>query len=302
MAEEKGEKEAREVVDLTLDDDEEGTEQQPQQQQQRGRVRRREEEAEAGQAGPAEEGVRRVRPRVELSPFISAIAMRWGLLAGSEAGPFGGPPPALPMQLRFALMQRAGAFGLGGPPPPSRLTAEEISMLPTNKVPEGASADECCVCMDSMEPGQEVRRLACMHVFHLDCSTEWLSKHSTQCPVCKHSALPPGMARAAPPDPEEEYEDEEEYPYDSEHECDCPNCRPDRCMSDESRSEEEEELRASRAALEAARRRMMESAAEARRARREATAEAAADAAAESSSSAAVGGSASSSGPAEPTA
>ena len=43
----------------------------------------------------------------------------------------------------------------------------------------------CCICVDDFKPGQEVRELPCQHLFHPSCIDEWLSEHSSVCPLCK---------------------------------------------------------------------------------------------------------------------
>ncbi|XP_019858356.1 PREDICTED: E3 ubiquitin-protein ligase RNF13-like [Amphimedon queenslandica] len=51
---------------------------------------------------------------------------------------------------------------------------------------EGTERDTtCCVCVDDFKPGQEVRQLPCQHIFHPSCIDEWLSDHSSVCPLCK---------------------------------------------------------------------------------------------------------------------
>ena len=54
-------------------------------------------------------------------------------------------------------------------------------------------ADECSICLDffqKQEP-QAVLLLACNHVFHIDCLTNWLREkgENSKCPVCRKSAL-----------------------------------------------------------------------------------------------------------------
>lgn len=46
--------------------------------------------------------------------------------------------------------------------------------------------DNCSICQDPMEAGQETRTiLACSHCFHRDCIDRWFQEH-VQCPTCRH--------------------------------------------------------------------------------------------------------------------
>lgn len=51
---------------------------------------------------------------------------------------------------------------------------------------EIALNDNCSICQDPMEAGQETRTiLACSHCFHRDCIDRWFQEH-VQCPTCRH--------------------------------------------------------------------------------------------------------------------
>lgn len=46
--------------------------------------------------------------------------------------------------------------------------------------------DNCSICQDPMEAGQETRTiLACSHCFHRECIDRWFQEH-VQCPTCRH--------------------------------------------------------------------------------------------------------------------
>ncbi|KAJ6292904.1 hypothetical protein OIU78_024977 [Salix suchowensis] len=49
-----------------------------------------------------------------------------------------------------------------------------------------ASAEdlECCICLAKYKDKEEVRRLPCSHMFHLECADQWLRIISC-CPLCK---------------------------------------------------------------------------------------------------------------------
>lgn len=48
------------------------------------------------------------------------------------------------------------------------------------------SGDTCAICIDSLEPDDDIRALTCHHVFHSDCITPWLTTRRALCPLCKH--------------------------------------------------------------------------------------------------------------------
>ena len=81
-----------------------------------------------------------------------------------------------------------------------------VYALPSYSVPSSAVAlGECTICLSSFAPGEQLRALPCMHVFHRDCMDMWLLRgheagvvatsasplaHSPVCPLCKVSPVP----------------------------------------------------------------------------------------------------------------
>lgn len=51
----------------------------------------------------------------------------------------------------------------------------------------------CAICLEEFEEGQEVRPLACRHLYHRSCIDPWLQSSSNCCPLCKREVpnLPP---------------------------------------------------------------------------------------------------------------
>lgn len=47
------------------------------------------------------------------------------------------------------------------------------------------SGDTCAICIDALEPDDDIRGLECHHVFHADCITPWLTTRRALCPLCK---------------------------------------------------------------------------------------------------------------------
>lgn len=57
------------------------------------------------------------------------------------------------------------------------------------RIPSGIATmvseeDVCIICLNKVREGQNVARIACMHVFHSHCLHKW-SKLKTTCPICK---------------------------------------------------------------------------------------------------------------------
>jgi hypothetical protein len=51
--------------------------------------------------------------------------------------------------------------------------------------------DNCSICQDPMEAGQETRTIfACSHCFHRECIDKWFEGH-VQCPTCRHDVREP---------------------------------------------------------------------------------------------------------------
>ena len=51
-----------------------------------------------------------------------------------------------------------------------------------SKLPEELRC--CCVCLEDVSKGQQVRTLPCLHTFHAGCAEEWLKKKKL-CPLCQ---------------------------------------------------------------------------------------------------------------------
>lgn len=63
--------------------------------------------------------------------------------------------------------------------------AEKMSLTPASSFHEGEA--DCAICLANFEKGQrvcEASNIKCTHMFHEDCMTSWLLKHS-KCPICR---------------------------------------------------------------------------------------------------------------------
>ncbi|KAK3284856.1 hypothetical protein CYMTET_7523 [Cymbomonas tetramitiformis] len=70
-----------------------------------------------------------------------------------------------------------------------RLTAAQVKALPSEQMKEGdSSADMCCICIEELSKGDELRILHCKHRFHVACIDPWLRRRAA-CPVCKRHPL-----------------------------------------------------------------------------------------------------------------
>ncbi|KAG6545364.1 hypothetical protein Mapa_013213 [Marchantia paleacea] len=62
---------------------------------------------------------------------------------------------------------------------------EKINLLPlTTLQPTDVCEDTCSICLEMQVSGEVIRRLPCIHVFHMKCIDKWLQRQAV-CPVCK---------------------------------------------------------------------------------------------------------------------
>mmetsp|Transcript_125603 Transcript_125603/g.250608 ORF Transcript_125603/g.250608 Transcript_125603/m.250608 type:complete len:455 (-) Transcript_125603:65-1429(-) len=71
---------------------------------------------------------------------------------------------------------------------PSRPTQLDVGRLPTRRVTDASNEeDECAICCDCYNEGDELRILPCLHAFHTRCIDAWLLSNAAGaklCPVC----------------------------------------------------------------------------------------------------------------------
>ena len=67
------------------------------------------------------------------------------------------------------------------------VTPSELQMLTTlSQLPKDGSehcGEECSLCLECFQPGDEMRTLRCLHYYHAMCIDDWLSR-ATDCPIC----------------------------------------------------------------------------------------------------------------------
>ncbi|GFX96070.1 e3 ubiquitin-protein ligase RNF165 [Trichonephila clavipes] len=44
--------------------------------------------------------------------------------------------------------------------------------------------EKCTICLCEFEDNEDVRRLPCMHLFHIECVDQWLTTNK-RCPICR---------------------------------------------------------------------------------------------------------------------
>merc|ERR1712083_1114723 len=49
---------------------------------------------------------------------------------------------------------------------------------------EEDDVDKCTICLCEFEEDEDVRRLPCMHLFHVPCVDQWLGLNK-RCPICR---------------------------------------------------------------------------------------------------------------------
>jgi len=59
------------------------------------------------------------------------------------------------------------------------------SPLAESKDTGNADDNACSICLCDYEVGDELTRLPCGHIYHLECVTSWTNQ-STRCPLCNH--------------------------------------------------------------------------------------------------------------------
>ena len=66
------------------------------------------------------------------------------------------------------------------------LGEEATRQLPMREYRVGQEVCEACaICVDDFVADEMVRVLPCNHIFHSQCIDEWLTNHSSLCPLCK---------------------------------------------------------------------------------------------------------------------
>jgi len=114
----------------------------------------------------------------------NSAAARFAAAAAQHAArPAGGAEADL---LRRVLELSAGDnVGFAAPRADPTEVAMATSTVTFRGSAEGGVEEECSICREGFEDGEQLRLLPCFHRFHVACIDRWLAQSRT-CPVCKH--------------------------------------------------------------------------------------------------------------------
>ncbi|XP_071451097.1 uncharacterized protein [Hetaerina americana] len=62
------------------------------------------------------------------------------------------------------------------------------------------NTEKCTICLSEFEDNESVRRLPCMHLFHIDCVDQWLASNK-RCPICRVDIETHHLSKDIPPPP-----------------------------------------------------------------------------------------------------
>ncbi len=63
------------------------------------------------------------------------------------------------------------------------VNANVLDTLPSIEVDQTHLDDQCTICMEKYNLGQQLKLLPCAHIFHLTCIETYLKEFSIQCPL-----------------------------------------------------------------------------------------------------------------------
>ena len=71
-----------------------------------------------------------------------------------------------------------------------------MSLLPSSEIKEKNEGENnnCIICLNDFEIGDNVTSLPCLHVYHTDCIKSWL-KSKNHCPICKYTISEESLRR-----------------------------------------------------------------------------------------------------------
>lgn len=105
------------------------------------------------------------------------------------------PPSSETISSASASTAPSNSTGLSGASSSAMEATSSASAAAPGEEVTGSESEEsvCAICLEDFEEGDEVRVLACSHVYHRLCIDPWLQSSSNCCPLCKREIpnLPP---------------------------------------------------------------------------------------------------------------
>eukprot|EP00929_Paragymnodinium_shiwhaense_P083729 TRINITY_DN44722_c0_g1_i1.p1 TRINITY_DN44722_c0_g1~~TRINITY_DN44722_c0_g1_i1.p1 ORF type:complete len:332 (+),score=55.63 TRINITY_DN44722_c0_g1_i1:133-1128(+) len=122
----------------------------------------------------------------DMVAIAAAIAASERAFGGGQAGP---DVDRMDYEQLLALGERIGQAERPDKPTPAQLARLPTHVVPPKGRPSGLDEeeDECPVCCDCYKPGDVLRTLPCLHVFHAKCIDQWLlgdMRGARECPCC----------------------------------------------------------------------------------------------------------------------
>ena len=80
------------------------------------------------------------------------------------------------------------------------LTNEEFNNLNhfvynSSTLNRNEGVENCSICQDNLQNGENSTKLPCSHIFHMDCIKHWLVSQCSSCPNCRHDIKGSGEGR-----------------------------------------------------------------------------------------------------------
>lgn len=64
------------------------------------------------------------------------------------------------------------------------LTSEDFDKLPIETLTETIDND-CAICIEKLSKGNEIVKLPCNHLFHINCIKSYFLNYNNKCPMCR---------------------------------------------------------------------------------------------------------------------
>ncbi|XP_047312664.1 RING finger protein 11-like [Impatiens glandulifera] len=105
------------------------------------------------------------------------------------------PHPLQPPQQQRNYLVMGGAMPVHHFTPMQFRLHQELHS-PNETISVNSTGEDCCICQEDYIHGEDICKLRCNHVYHIDCIKRWLTQKNF-CPICKAPAnqtVPPQQA------------------------------------------------------------------------------------------------------------